>query len=246
MHPQDRLLNDAAQEAAWRNRYRSLSSAVRKGTGCCRSCRRGLTPSSPDIRQQTTAWERSWRRLWASGISCFFLPRLLPLWFCFAAVAGTRRRPTAKWVVVCAFTARAAWSGCRDIHCLSRSTRTKCTGSRSRAGERHPVRMDIRVRTRSTRTNRNGLRQPCAHAHRSAHRDIHVRVRSIRNVCTWFPSFAPLAVVSRTDNMFTPPFTPILARRGKIFHLATQKNPPRGFLPGIAGCHETIPSVVVG
>lgn len=85
-------------------------------------------------------------------------------------------------------------SGCRDIHDRSWSTRTKCTGVQFRVGGFHPVRMDIRVRTCSTRTNRNGLRRPCARAFPPVHTGIRVHACSIRNVCIWFPSFTPLAV----------------------------------------------------
>ncbi len=139
--------------------------------------------------------------------------------FFFAAVAGTRRHPTAKWIVVCALSARASLSDCRDTPCPSSSSRTKCTCCRFRAGGFPPVRMGIRARTCSTRTNRNGLRRPCAHAIRSAHTGIRVRSCSIRNVCILYPSFVPLAVVSRPDTVSTPPFTPILAPLPQIFHL---------------------------
>lgn len=119
---------------------------------------------------------------------------------------------------------RVALSGCRGIPFPSTSTRTKCTCCRSRAGGRHPVRTDIPSRKNSTRTNRNGLRRPCAHASSSARRGIRVRGNSIRNACICFPSFAPLFVVSRPDTVSVPPFTSILARRGKIFHPSTQKH----------------------
>ena len=114
--------------------------------------------------------------------------------FFFAAVAGTRRHPTAKWVVVSPpLTSHASLSGCRDIHNRSRSIHTKCTGSRFRAGAFLPARTGIRVRTCSTRTNRNGLRRPCARAFPPAHTSIRGHACLIRNVCIWFQSFTPLA-----------------------------------------------------
>ena len=137
------------------------------------------------------------------------------------------------------FISHASLSGYMGIPFPLPSTRTKCTCCRFRAGGFPPVRTGIRVRTCSTRTNRSAPRRLGAHAIRSAHTGIRVHACSIRNVCTWFPSFAPLSVVSRPDTMSTPPFTPILARRGKIFHHLPKIFPPLSRFPPFPGPQET-------
>ena len=113
---------------------------------------------------------------------------------CFAAVAGTRRPPTAKcFLSLLPLIFRASLSDCRGTPFPSSSTRTKCTGFRFRADAFLPAHTGIRVRTCSTRTNRNGLRRPCARAFPPVHTGIRVHACLIRNVCIWFPSFTPLA-----------------------------------------------------